>query len=441
MDKRLNVPVKKNVKRYKPLITLTVLISLLLAYGLVQIYSNQHQSHLAHKRLSLPKINTNQDKPKLVTENIGWTAVITRSGDSLASLFKQVGLSSQLLQTLLLNNKHAKILSNIKTNQRIRFLIEKNVLQKMIIPVSTTQFLVIYKKDNQYISTLKSRKMSTHTDYLTATVKGSLYASAKRANIPYKLIKQMTDIFNWEMDFIKDIRSGDRFTILYEAFYIEDKLVSIGDIIAVSYNNNGKKHQAIRHIDQSGDTEYFTPEGTSLKKAFSRYPVKFSHISSTYSLSRYHPILHYRRPHKGVDLAAPIGTPIYATGDGRVEQIERDSAYGNMVKVSHNKMYASLYAHLLKFQKGLSRGDRVKRGQIIGYVGQTGLADGPHCHYEFHVNHQPKNPSTIALPRSSPIGRREMPSFKAKAATLFAQLKLFEEAHLIASVKKSTKTA
>jgi murein DD-endopeptidase MepM/ murein hydrolase activator NlpD len=283
--------------------------------------------------------------------------------------------------------------------------------------------------------------MSTHTDYLTATVKGSLYASAKRANIPYKLIKQMTDIFNWEMDFIKDIRSGDRFTILYEAFYIEDKLVSIGDIIAVSYNNNGKKHQAIRHIDQSGDTEYFTPEGTSLKKAFSRYPVKFSHISSTYSLSRYHPILHYRRPHKGVDLAAPIGTPIYATGDGRVEQIERDSAYGNMVKVSHNKMYASLYAHLLKFQKGLSRGDRVKRGQIIGYVGQTGLADGPHCHYEFHVNHQPKNPSTIALPRSSPIGRREMPSFKAKAATLFAQLKLFEEAHLIASVKKSTKTA
>jgi hypothetical protein len=197
MDKRLNVPVKKNVKRYKPLITLTVLISLLLAYGLVQIYSNQHQSHLAHKRLSLPKINTNQDKPKLVTENIGWTTVITRSGDSLASLFKQVGLSSQLLQTLLLNNKHAKILSNIKTNQRIRFLIEKNVLQKMIIPVSTTQFLVIYKKDNQYISTLKSRKKSTHTDYLTATVKGSLYASAKRANIPYKLINQMTDIINW----------------------------------------------------------------------------------------------------------------------------------------------------------------------------------------------------------------------------------------------------
>lgn len=441
MDKRLNVSVKKNVKRYKPFITLTVLMIILLAYGLVQIYSNQHQSHLAHKRLSLPKINTHQDKAKLVTENIGWTTVITHSGDSLASLFKQVGLSSQLLQTLLLNNKHAKILSNIKTNQRIRFLIEKNVLQKMIIPVSTTQFLVIYKKDNQYISTLKSRKMSTHTDYLTATVKGSLYASAKRANIPYKLIKQMTDIFNWEMDFIKDIRSGDRFTILYEAFYIEDKLVSIGDIIAVSYNNNGKKHQAIRHIDQSGDTEYFTPEGTSLKKAFSRYPVKFSHISSTYSLSRYHPILHYRRPHKGVDLAAPIGTPIYATGDGRVEQIERDSAYGNMVKVSHNKMYASLYAHLLKFQKGLSRGDRVKRGQVIGYVGQTGLADGPHCHYEFHVNHQPKNPSTIALPRSSPIGRREMPSFKAKAATLFAQLKLFEEAHLIASVKKSTKTA
>ena len=319
-------------------------------------------------------------------------------------------------------------------------MIDNHELQKIIVPVSTTQFLLVSKKDKQYITELKSRELSTHTDYLTATVRGSLYGTAKRLNISYKLVKQMTDIFNWEIDFIKDIRAGDQFTILYEAFYIEDKLVSTGDIIAVSYTNKGVKHQAIRHINEAGDTEYFTPEGKSLKKAFSRYPVKFTHISSTYSLSRYHPILHYRRPHKGVDLAAPIGTPIYATGDGRIAQIERDSAYGNMVKVSHSKTYASLYAHLLKFQKGLSRGDRVKRGQLIGYVGQTGLADGPHCHYEFHVNNQPKNPSTIALPQSSPITKREMASFQAKAATLFAQLKLYEDAHLIAAVKKPTKT-
>ena len=281
--------------------------------------------------------------------------------------------------------------------------------------------------------------MDSRNEYLTATVHGSLYSTAKRENLPFKLIKQMTDIFNWEIDFIKDIRSGDQISILYEAFYIEDKLVSTGDILAVMYTNRGEKHQAIRHISASGDHDYFTPQGVSLKKAFSRYPIHFSHISSTYSLSRYHPILHYRRAHKGVDLAASIGTPIHATGDGHVQVIQRHSGYGNMIKIVHDKTFSSLYAHLLKFQKGLAKGDRVKRGQIIGYVGQTGLADGPHCHYEVHVNNQPKNPATIPLPRSSPVSGREIAPFKAEAKSLLSQLELYQEANLAVAQKKLAK--
>ena len=275
----------------------------------------------------------------------------------------------------------------------------------MIIPYTITQYLVIYKDKEHYKSKINTRKMNSHSHFLTATVQGSLYGTAKRYNIPSKLIRQMTEIFTWNINFAKDIKAGDQFSIVYKAYYIDDKLVGTGDILAVSYKNRGKTFEAIRLTNRAGHSDYYTPQGVSLKKAFNRYPVKFSHISSTFSLSRYHPILHYSRPHKGIDLAARIGTPIEATGDGRIEVIGRQNAYGNMIKINHNKTFSTIYGHMLKFQKGLSKGDYVKRGQIIGYVGQTGLASGPHCHYEFHINHQPKNPATIDLPRGIPLGR------------------------------------
>lgn len=368
-----------------------------------------------------------------------WTIIKTRNRDSLASVFNRTGLSAQTLRTILRDNPHSAALSKLKPNEELQLLIKDKTLEKMIVPYTTTQYLLIYRNGDHYKSTVNTRKMSTRSDYLTATVQGSLYGTAKRYNVPSKLIRQMTEIFTWDIDFAKDVRAGDQFTIVYKAFYIENKLVEIGDILAVSYNNRGKLFQAVRHTSNGGHSDYYTPEGTSLKKAFNRYPVRFSHISSTFSLSRYHPILHYRRAHKGVDLAARIGTPIQATGDGRIEIIGRQNAYGNMIKINHNKTYSTVYGHMLKFQKGLSRGDFVKRGQVIGYVGQTGLASGPHCHYEFHINKQPKNPSTMNLPRGESIYGRELARFKANSGTVLAQLKLFERARLASGNKKTTK--
>jgi murein DD-endopeptidase MepM/ murein hydrolase activator NlpD len=247
----------------------------------------------------------------------------------------------------------------------------------------------------------------------------------------------MTSIFNREIDFSTGIRAGDQFTILYKADYIQNELVNTGEILAVSYTNRGHTFQAIRHEVQ-GDTDYFTPEGKSLKQAFSRYPVQFSHISSMFSLSRMHPVLRYRRPHQGVDLAAPIGTPIHATGDGRIDTIEHQSTYGNVIKISHQNAYTSVYAHMHHFQKGLSRGSRVKRGQVIGYVGLSGLADCPHCHYEFHVNDLPINPSTVVLPHAASIPHHQLKTFQRVAQTLLSQLKLFETASLAPSKKHKT---
>ncbi|MFC3908171.1 peptidoglycan DD-metalloendopeptidase family protein [Legionella dresdenensis] len=367
--------------------------------------------------------------PETAREN-EWKIVKTRSGDTLANIFNRAGISQQTLNAVLKDNPKVDALTRIKPDQEFQFQVKQQTLQKMIVPFTTTQYMVVYREGSHYKRKINSRKMNSHNHFLTAKVNGSLYTTAKRNNIPYKLIQQMSEIFTWDIDFAKDVRAGDQFTIIYKAFYIEDKLVGTGDIIAVSYRNHGKMYQAVRYTDRRGRSEYYTPQGTSLKKAFTRYPLHFSHISSTFSLGRYHPILHYTRAHKGIDLAARIGTPIQATGDGYIEIIGRQNGYGNMIKIKHSKTYSSIYGHMLKFQKGLSKGSFVRKGQIIGYVGQTGLASGPHCHYEFHINNQPRNPATIDLPRGEPLSGRDMASFKANSNTLLAQLKLYEDAHL-----------
>ena len=435
MDHKTNISSKNTAKPSKLLTIIALFIAVSLPFFLVKNFRHK-QNNYTNQAVLLPQPASQKadvDEP----QDNQWQTVITRSGDTLAAIFKRAGISPKVLHTILDHNPHAKILTGIKPNQKLQLLISNDILEKLIIPVSATQLLTVYHEDGNYRTELKSRKTESHNQYVTATVKGSLYGTAKRMNIPYKLIQQMTDIFNWEIDFSRDVRVGDQFTIIYKADFIDNNMVNTGEIIAVSYTSRGKSHQATRYVFANGDYDYFTPQGVSLKKAFDRYPIRFSHISSTFSLSRKHPVLHYNRPHKGIDLAASIGTPIHATGDGRVEIIGRHNGYGNMVKIAHSNNFSSVYGHMLKFQKGLSKGSRVKRGQIIGYVGQSGLATGPHCHYEFHINNTPRNPTTIDLPKSSPISTKELASFKARSGTLFAQMKLYEDAYLTASLKKS----
>jgi murein DD-endopeptidase MepM/ murein hydrolase activator NlpD len=410
-------------------------------YAITKSCSHYTNKNYTQHKLSLPNLeshNVDVEEQSKAPVEPEWTTIITKPKDTLGNIFKQQGLSQKTLQNILHDIKHAKLLAGIKPQQKIQFLIHNDNLQKLIIPLNPKEFLVISLENNRYISKVNTRAMETHNQYVTATLQGSLYGTAKRANIPYKIIQQMSEIFTWDIDFARDVRSGDQFSILYSAHYINDQQVGVGDILAVSYNNRGKVHQAIRHTTSYGSHDYFTPEGASLKKAFSRYPVNFSHISSTFSLSRQHPILHYKRPHKGIDLAAPLGTPIRATGDGRITYIGRQNGYGNVVKISHQTIYSSVYGHLLRFQKGLSKGSFIQRGQIIGYVGQSGLASGPHCHYEFHVNHQPQNPTTVALPRALPISTKELAAFKIQANNLLASLKLYESSKF-AKAKTTTK--
>lgn len=367
-------------------------------------------------------------------KNNEWQTIHPRSGDSMAAIFHRLGLSAKNLHEVLQKNPYSKALIAIKPSQELKFLINKGRLEKLIIPIDYVDTLTISREMKGYQYKIDSKKTTTHSLYATAIVRGSLYNTAQQVNIPSKYVQKITEILKREIDF-SHARTGDQFSIIYDAYYIGNKMVGTGDILAVSYTNKEKTVQAIRHTS-NGTTDYYSPQGNSFKKAFTRYPIKFSHISSTFALSRYHPILHYKRAHKGIDLAAPIGTPVLATGDGVITVIDRHNGYGNMIKIKHDQQFSTLYGHMLKFQKGLSRGSRVKRGQVIGYVGQSGLASGPHCHYELHVNNEPRNPTTTNLPTASPLPAREMKSFKAKAGVLLARLKLYEAAQLASKGKK-----
>jgi murein DD-endopeptidase MepM/ murein hydrolase activator NlpD len=395
----------------------------------VVFFKHKHQhSNYQQKHLNLPEISSDDMSAE---NNDGWISIRPKKGDTLGKIFNRAGLPQATLYKILNNNPQAKLFARIDPNQELRFQIENQTLSQMILPIDATQFLTVLKTANGYKTALQTKSMTERQELVSTQVKGSLYQTAKNANIPLKLIDQMNKIFFWQVQLGREIRPGDRLNISYQSFYINDQRVKIGDILAVSYRHaDGKSYEAIRHESKKGEISYYQPNGASLKKAFERYPIRFSHISSSFGSSRKHPILHYSRPHKGIDLAAPIGTPIYSIGDGRISFLGRQNGYGNVIKIVHDRQYTTVYAHMLKFQKGLRSGSIIRKGQIIGYVGQSGLATGPHCHYELHVNHIPRNPATVSLPQALPIARAEFYDFSKKSKTLLAQLKLFEDSQL-----------
>lgn len=373
----------------------------------------------------IPKkvVSTPQKPPAPVASASSARIITAQPGDTLGRIFKRLGLPAKNLHAVIQHQPQARILAHLRPQQTLELTIKDHLVEKLVFPYNLTESLVVKATPHGYQGSIEKQPTTLHHEYLCATVRGSLYNTAKRHNVPLQLIRQMTNIFNRDVDFKRGIRSGDHFTILYTTHYINQKLVKTGEILAVTYTNKGKTHEAVRYTNKDGSTNYYTPQGLSLNRSYDRYPVRFSHIASPFSLSRYHPLLHYRRPHYGIDLAAPLGTPIRAIGDGRIEVLGRQGGYGNMVRIRHNGIYSTIYGHLSRFEKGLSRGSAVKRGQVIGYVGQSGLASGPHCHFEFHIHHQPKNPTTIQLPHGNPIPHREMASFKSRVQGLLKELR------------------
>jgi murein DD-endopeptidase MepM/ murein hydrolase activator NlpD len=260
-------------------------------------------------------------------------------------------------------------------------------------------------------------------------IDSSLYERAATAGLSDKLIMNIAGIFAWDVDFVLDIRRGDNYYVQWEEIWQDGEFITDGEVVAAEFNNDDRSYQAIRFVDNAGRADYFTPDGNSVRKAFLRSPVDFR-VSSSFNPNRLHPVLKTRRPHRGVDYAAPRGTAIKAAGDGKVIFRGVKSGYGNVVILQHGGNITTLYAHMSKFASSARSGSRVRQGQTIGYVGSTGLVTGAHLHYEYRLNGVHRNPRTVKLPQADPIAAEYREKFLASAGPILEELENFKNTQL-----------
>jgi len=355
-----------------------------------------------------------------------WQSVTVRSGDSLSLIFDRLHLTPQQLHAVVEADKGDKLLTALRPGQKLQFQIEDHTLQAIKHTISPEKSLYVSRKGDSFNSHVIEHPVEIRLTHATGEIDSSLYHSGNAAGLSDNIIMELANIFGWDVDFALDIRKGDKFALLFEEHYLDGDKLRDGKILAAEFTNRGTSYRAVLYTDPKGNSQYYNPEGKSMRKAFLRSPVDFRRISSKFQPERYHPVLGKKRPHRGVDYAAKTGTPIKAAGDGKLIFRGRKGGYGNTVVLQHGGNITTLYAHLSKFRRGVSSGSRVKQGQIIGYVGATGLATGPHLHYEFRINGAHRNPLTVKLPDAEPIPARYKSDFQQQSRQLLAQLDLFK---------------
>lgn len=345
------------------------------------------------------------------------------NGDTLSTVFAKVGLSAAVLHEVLGSSKDAKQFTRLKVGQELAFnFSQEGQLQSLSSKLGALESIRLEKAENGFAFKRDLVKPEVRSVYSHGVIDSSLFVAAKRAGLPHNLTMDLANVFGYDIDFAMDIRHGDEFEVIYEEKVVGDKRVGSGDILSARFTNRGKTYTAVRYTDKQGNTSYYGADGTSMRKAFIRTPVDFARISSRFSNGRRHPILNKIRAHKGVDYAAPRGTPIKAAGDGKVVLAGRSGGYGNTVVIQHGSRYRTLYAHMQGFAKGVRNGANVKQGQIIGYIGTTGLSTGPHLHYEFQVNGTHVDPLSQKLPMADPIAKSEKARFMQLSAPLMARM-------------------
>lgn len=375
-------------------------------------------------------------EPSLQAQNL-----TVRNGDTLSDLFQRAGVSAAEMYQLLGSGSEAKQLANLAPGEELTFNIDNGgTLQSLELHRDRLNLVEFTRGDSgKYKYALHQRQPDSYTAYRQANIDSSLFVAGSEAGLSSSLIMEMADVFSSDIDFALDIRKGDSFNVMYEEKFLDGEKIGNGPIQAVSFTNQGKTFSAVRYVDTNGDAHYYTPDGKSMRKAFIRTPVDIGRISSGYNPHRLHPIFKTRRPHNGTDYAAPTGTPVYATADGHVIKSGYSKANGNYIFLQHGQHYVTRYLHLSK--RRVKTGQRVKQRQVIGNVGSTGYATGPHLHYEFLVNGQHRNPATIVrkLPKAKSIPDSEMARFRAQTQPLLAQLENYEQPALAQRDENSEK--
>lgn len=369
-----------------------------------------------------------------------------KSGDNLSVLFSRAGLSPQLVYKISNSGPEANILSKLYPGYKLAFDIsdsgELNELEVIKTPLDS--YLFTQNEQNNFEIEHIIRTPDIEHAFKQASVQDSLFLAAQKGGISAPLTMEIAGIFSGVIDFMLDTRTGDSFNVLYEEKHINNEFVENGAIQAAQFTNQGETFTALRYVNNEGEAAYYNLAGESMRKAFLLNPVDFTRISSGFNPSRKHPILNTIRAHKGTDYAAPRGTPVVATSDGRITWAARKGSFGKLVVIQHGDQFQTKYAHLSDYARGIKNGARVQQGQIIGYIGTTGSATGPHLHYEFLMNGVHRNSRTIhsKLPKAKAISEEEMPRFLQQTQILMARLDSFTSAtpSLAQNTQAPTKT-
>ena len=373
--------------------------------------------------------------PPIFEESTNDNEVITvliKKGHTLFDILKKHQIDIAILQRLT-RNKYGKVLNYLQKDETMQLYLKDKQLVKLDYRPNS---LKLYRFERNRNNRFNSQKIIETPDksigFKSFSVHYSLYQSATKAGLPKNLVIELANIYAWDIDFVNDIRFDDKITVAYEKLFKNGEFIGYGNIKAAKIINRGKVYYALRH-NRGGRSEYFDQYGNNLKKAFLRNPLEFKYVSSHFNPNRKHPILNKIRAHNGTDYAANRNTPVRATGDGKVVMAKWHNGYGRMVKIQHGNLYETRYAHLNKFGSNIRKGKTIKQGDIIGYVGKTGLATGYHLHYEFLKRNKHQNPVTVNLPRANSISRKENQDFIRSTRNLVELLNYSQRSYTIAS--------
>lgn len=426
----IQVSTNPNIKQqviFSLLVIMGGLIALISSFGISSDSTARKQTTSDVQYFALNQIQpstavtTTQAASNFIKQH--WQVVTIKPGDSLGKIFDNLGFSRETLQQIVAIHQVRQSLRELKPKQQLKILTNtEHQLEQLVYPLSMTRTLSISRNGENYVSKIIENPLTTKTRTASGTIQDSLFLDGEKAGLTDQQIMELANIFAWDIDFAKDLHPGDRFSVVFEEQYKNEEKVAGGHIIAAEFINQNRHFRAIRYATPDGDVNYYTPDGHSMKKAFLRTPVKFTHIASFFSMKRFHPVLHRFRAHKGVDYAAPMGTPVKATANGRIIFKGRQGGYGNVVMIQHMGTYSTVYGHLLRFASNMSRGARVRQGDVIGYVGMSGLATGPHLHYEFRINNQHYDPLKVKLAYAEPISSRYRGDFQGKVNKLLSML-------------------
>jgi murein DD-endopeptidase MepM/ murein hydrolase activator NlpD len=352
--------------------------------------------------------------------------------DTLDRLFRKLGLSLADLAALRATAGIRTHLDNLRMGEVLHLRYHDTQLTSLGRRLNEEQTLQIARGPDGLTATVRQDPLEGRQRTIHAVIDRSLFEAVAAGGGHDQTAVNLADIFGWDIDFVLDIQPGDSFTVTYRELYQNGVYVKDGPVLAALFVNQGRRFRAVRYVDPTGGTHYYTPDGKSMRKAFLRAPVEFTRISSKFNTARLHPILNLIRAHKGIDYAAPMGTPVRAAGDGRISYAGPKGGYGNVVEIEHTRSIMTVYGHLARFAAGTRVGAHVAQGSVIAFVGMTGLATGPHLHYEFRVNGEARNPQTVAVPDAEPIEARWRDDFVQHAAPLLATLEPPPDSALVA---------